>query len=95
MGSSLSMNQRYGNMHHGMPAHHDPPVEPNSLYLSADNLAGDKRKTRKQTMNQARKSSDMTRRRSEAKLGTLKGSNNSLSKSGSLPQISQRESLRK
>nr|KAJ3422380.1 Lebercilin [Polyrhizophydium stewartii] len=30
-GSSLSLNQRVANMHHGMPAYHDPPVDDGAI----------------------------------------------------------------
>jgi hypothetical protein len=88
LGSNLSINQRMANMHHGMPAYHDPPVDgipPH--HTSADNLlhSNDKKKG-KGKASQARKS--------DVRIGNHRGSNGSLNRSGSLPQIN-RDSLRK
>jgi hypothetical protein len=95
MGSSLSMNQKYGNMHHGVHAYHDPPVENlGTQRHSIENmLHTEKKKSRKNT----NAKDSYQPRKSETKLdGNLRMSNNSLNRSGSLPQINHpRISVRK
>ncbi|KAJ3325846.1 hypothetical protein HDV06_002231 [Boothiomyces sp. JEL0866] len=97
--SNLSINQRVANMHHGMPAYHEPPVDPlsrqnsfkppldaisrqGSFKNSLDELNGSKTDLRKKKLN---------KRKSEVRIAEPA----SVSRQGSLPQLSHSNSQKK
>lgn len=97
-GSNLSINQRVANMHHGMPAYHEPPVDQLSRQssfrppLEAISRQGSFKTSMDEISSNGSKpdlrKKKLNKRKSEAKMDPL-------SRQGSLPHLSHANSQKK